>query len=160
MTRPIWGKIDKDQRAEAECGEPNSDLRPYLFSCIFCLSSNYSEGENRHSAAGHIHLSENLTGSSLHVSYISNYVLEYPIPARAPCAARPRHKTKNNDKQVFFCNALSHHCTVALVTRPDRPKAVKDVIKQARRAATKLGPGGAPRFLFSYIAYIAHIACI
>ena len=27
-----------------------------------------------------------------------------------------------------ICNALSHHCTVAWVTRPERPK---DVIKQA-----------------------------
>ena len=38
---------------------------------------------------------------------------------------------------------LSHHCTVAWVTRPERPNGVKDVIKQARRAATqKSGPGG------------------
>ena len=31
---------------------------------------------------------------------------------------------------------LSHHCTVAWVTWPERPKGVKDVIKQAPRAAT------------------------
>ena len=28
---------------------------------------------------------------------------------------------------------LSHHCTVAWVTRPERPKGVKDVFKQAPR---------------------------
>ena len=32
---------------------------------------------------------------------------------------------------------LSHHCTVAWVTRPERPKGVKDVIKQARRAQSR-----------------------
>ena len=31
-------------------------------------------------------------------------------------------------------NILSHHCTVAWVTRPERLKGVMDVIKQARRA--------------------------
>ena len=42
-----------------------------------------------------------------------------------------------------FSNALSHHYTVAWVTRPERLKGVKDVIKQTRRAATlKSGPGG------------------
>ena len=47
-----------------------------------------------------------------------------------------------NKKMGFLCifldfsNELSHHCTVAWVTRPERPKGVKDVIKQARRAAT------------------------
>ena len=35
-------------------------------------------------------------------------------------------------KKKNFSNALSHHCTDAWVTRPER---VKDVIKQARRAA-------------------------
>ena len=35
-----------------------------------------------------------------------------------------------------FSNALSHHCTVAWVTRPQRPQGVKDVIMQVRRAAT------------------------
>ena len=40
---------------------------------------------------------------------------------------------KNSQKK--FSNALSHHCTDAWVTRPERPKGVKDVIKQARRAA-------------------------
>ena len=33
-------------------------------------------------------------------------------------------------------NALSHNCTVAWVTRPERQKGVKDVIKQSRKAAT------------------------
>ena len=33
-----------------------------------------------------------------------------------------------------FYNALSHHCTDAWVTRPERPKGVKDIIKQAQRA--------------------------
>ena len=36
-----------------------------------------------------------------------------------------------------FSNALSHHCTVAWVTRPERSKGVKDVIKQARRAQSR-----------------------
>ena len=35
-----------------------------------------------------------------------------------------------------FSNALSNHCTVVWVTRPERPKGVKDKVKQARRAAT------------------------
>ena len=35
-----------------------------------------------------------------------------------------------------FSNALSDHCTIAWVTRPERPKNVKDEVKQARRAAT------------------------
>ena len=44
------------------------------------------------------------------------------------------------------------HCCVGWVTRPECPKGVKDVIKQARRAATwKSGPGGAPRLLCLYI---------
>ena len=48
---------------------------------------------------------------------------------------------------------LSHHCTVAWVTRPERPKGVKDVIKQARRAAAqKSGPGG-------YILYFLGTTC-
>ena len=33
-------------------------------------------------------------------------------------------------------NALSNHCTFAWVTRPERPKDVKDEVKQAQRAAT------------------------
>ena len=33
-----------------------------------------------------------------------------------------------------MANALSNHCTVAWVTRPERPKGVKHVIKQAQRA--------------------------
>ena len=41
----------------------------------------------------------------------------------------------NNKKSKKNLNALSHHCTDA--------KGVKDVIKQARRAAAKKsGPGG------------------
>ena len=49
-----------------------------------------------------------------------------------------------------FSNALSNHCTVAWVTRPERSNDVKDVVKKARRAATKKpGPGGAPRLLIS-----------
>ena len=63
---------------------------------------------------------------------------------------RPRDKppsaplTPNNDcialqwmlcNFLDFSNALSHHCTVAWVTRPERPKGEQDVIKQARRAS-------------------------
>ena len=48
------------------------------------------------------------------------------------------------DFHVIFCdvsNALSNHCTVAWVTRHERPKGVKVEVKQARRAATlKSGP--------------------
>ena len=51
-----------------------------------------------------------------------------------------------------FSNALSNHCTVAWVTWPERPKGMKDEVKQAQRAATqKLGPGGAPRLLVHII---------
>ena len=35
-----------------------------------------------------------------------------------------------------FSNTISNHCTVAWVKRPERPKGVKDEVKQARRAAT------------------------
>ena len=49
----------------------------------------------------------------------------------------------------YFSNALSHHCTVAWVTGPECPKGVKDVIKQARRAAT--ATRGAPRLLVANI---------
>ena len=43
---------------------------------------------------------------------------------------------KNSKNKIEICfqkmsNAL-HHRTVAWVTRPERPKGVKDVIKQAR----------------------------
>ena len=47
---------------------------------------------------------------------------------------------------LVFSNALSHHCTVAWVTRPERPKGVRDEVKQAWRATSqKSGPNGAPR---------------
>ena len=42
--------------------------------------------------------------------------------------------SKKKTKKNKFSNALSHHCTDAWVTRPQRPKGVKDVIKQGRRA--------------------------
>ena len=52
---------------------------------------------------------------------------------------RRRRRTTRRTRTM----TLSHHCTVALVTRPECPKGVKDVIKQAqkgpksaRRAAT------------------------
>ena len=52
-----------------------------------------------------------------------------------------------------FSNALSHHCTVAWVTRPERPKGVKEGIKQAQ-SNLEVGPRRAPRLLvffnFSY----------
>ena len=42
-----------------------------------------------------------------------------------------------------FSNALSNqYCTVAWVTRPKRPKGVKDEVKQARRAQSR--PKGPP----------------
>ena len=37
-----------------------------------------------------------------------------------------------------FSNALSNYCTVAWVTRPERPKGGKDVVKQARRTQSPL----------------------
>ena len=36
-----------------------------------------------------------------------------------------------------MANALSKHCTVAWVTRPERPKGAKDEVKQARRAQSR-----------------------
>ena len=46
---------------------------------------------------------------------------------------------------------LSHHCTGAWVTRPERPKGAKDEVKPAQRAADqKLGPGGPPKLLVDY----------
>ena len=47
-----------------------------------------------------------------------------------------RKKWKKSKKNKFS-NALSHHCTDAWVTRPERPKGVKDVIKQAGRAQSR-----------------------
>ena len=48
-----------------------------------------------------------------------------------------------------FSNALSHHCIVAWVTRPERLKGVKDVIKQARRAQR-------PATYFPFLPYLPH----
>ena len=39
-----------------------------------------------------------------------------------------------------FFNTLYHHCTVAWVTRPERPKGVKEVIKQAQSLNLEVGP--------------------
>ena len=41
-----------------------------------------------------------------------------------------------------MANALSNHCTVAWVTRPERSKGAKDEVKQARRAQSR--PEGPP----------------
>ena len=46
-----------------------------------------------------------------------------------------KNEKKKKKFSKNFSNALCHHCTDAWVTRPERPKVVKDVIKQARRAA-------------------------
>ena len=54
-------------------------------------------------------------------------------------------KNLNNEK-INFSNALFHHCTVAWVTWPERPKGVKDVIKQARRRAQNRPKGPQPRY--------------
>ena len=48
---------------------------------------------------------------------------------------RRRRRTTRRRRRTTM--TLSHHCTVAWVTRPERPKGVKDVIKQARRAAAQ-----------------------
>ena len=42
-------------------------------------------------------------------------------------------------KSIFFYKNLKkkiNRCTFAWVTQPERPKGVKDIIKEARRAAT------------------------
>ena len=50
-------------------------------------------------------------------------------------------KWEKNLKKNNFSNALSHHCTVAWVTRPERPKGVKVKVKQAQRAQSQVeGP--------------------
>ena len=49
-------------------------------------------------------------------------------------------KMEKNEKRFSkkkFSNALCHHCTDAWVTRPERPKGVKDEVKQARRARSR-----------------------
>ena len=52
-----------------------------------------------------------------------------------------------------FSNALSNDCTTAWVTWPERPKGMKDVIEQARRAQShKSGPGGPLDFWYINIA--------
>ena len=40
---------------------------------------------------------------------------------------------------ISLLDAPSHHCTVAWVTRPERPKGAKDEVKQA------LGPNAGPK---------------
>ena len=45
---------------------------------------------------------------------------------------RRRRTTRRRRRRTM---TLSHHCTGAWVTQPERPNGVKDVIKQARRAA-------------------------
>ena len=49
-----------------------------------------------------------------------------------------------------------------ILTRPERPKGVKDEVKPARRATNqKLGPGGPPKLLvFQYFASTKYIKCI
>ena len=42
----------------------------------------------------------------------------------------------NLTKKIIKKIKLSNHCTVGWVTQPELPKGVKDVIKQAQRAAT------------------------
>ena len=49
---------------------------------------------------------------------------------------KTRKRTGRRTRRRRRTMTLAHHCTVAWVTRPERPKGVKDVIKQARRAAT------------------------
>ena len=36
-------------------------------------------------------------------------------------------------RKILNIKVLSHYCTVAWVTRPERPKGMKDIIKQARK---------------------------
>ena len=50
---------------------------------------------------------------------------------------KKKNSQKKTTKKTKFSNALCHHCTDAWVTRPERPKGVKDVIKQARRAQSR-----------------------
>ena len=69
-------------------------------------------------------------------------VIVNPLPRIPNSSVLCPLKSKNEKilKKNTISNALSHHCTDAWVTRPERPK---DVIKQARRAAAKnSGPGG------------------
>ena len=51
-------------------------------------------------------------------------------------------------KWKIWCE-LFHHCTVAWVTRPERPKGAKDEVKQAQRAKSR------PEVIFIYIYQIA-----
>ena len=50
-------------------------------------------------------------------------------------------KPKKGLTHYPMANALSNHCTVAWVTRPERPMGVKDEVKQARRAQSRLEVG-------------------
>ena len=57
-------------------------------------------------------------------------LLDFVLPAlRALRPSDPRNG-------AIKINTLSHHCTDAWVTQPERPKGVKDVVKQAQRAET------------------------
>ena len=63
-------------------------------------------------------------------------------------------KKKNSKKKQIL------QCTDAWVTRPERPKGVKDVIKQTWRAQSRsleVGARRAPRLLVEHIYYITYV---
>ena len=89
-------------------------------------------------------------------------LLVHPIPARAHAAAachKNRHIAISREPRVVFCffgkfwilggildfsvifldfsNVPSNHCILAWFTWPERPKGVKDEVKQAQRAHSR-----------------------
>ena len=80
-------------------------------------------------------------------------LLESPIPTKTPATTSKKASScdisgtkrgiidplasKRPEKfWIIKFNALSNHCTVAWVTRPERLKGMKDEVKQARRASS------------------------
>ena len=61
------------------------------------------------------------------MTHLHIQLLEYLIPPPPSSSQKRRVQWISG---TCFSNALSHHCTVAWVTRPEHPKDLKDVIKQ------------------------------
>ena len=65
---------------------------------------------------------------------------------------------KNSLKKIKFSNALSHHCTDAWVTRPERPKGREGSYQAGPKGRSlEVGAQRAPRLLVLHI-YATHFS--
>ena len=68
------------------------------------------------------------------IDYCFYFPIEIPIEGqKVTDSGRNGRITKT---KLFNFHHNKNHSTVAWVTRPERPKGVKDVVKQARRVVT------------------------